>query len=450
MKKIDRKQMVIMAFIFLIFITFCYSFVGKGKETYTNEKYLMYNYDYSMPTLDYADPSMTLEEEWKIEKSLAGFDKIYNQASVALAKGNYKKYNLNATKLCLLYSLYAYEMYYDHKETSDVDHKLYNERKQLADSLFKKVGLNQDDYYFLVKDGLYDTPQNIIAEYPGVVLRASLYYEQYEKGLPPLSSGSSDSASSIMHILEELMPYFLIILVGIVCLDMVDSDRKYGTLKLLLTQPKKRSVYLIDKIKIYTKRTMFIIFIPLVLTLVFVGAQSGFKTLSSPVLAYEDGMVSLRGVKNNLNEVYYLYDDTEQKTYFSNILINPDNPGDVEPQNEMELIPFWELLLAASVFTILLICFYVSLNLLLHTLISNPIIAALSFLFIAGFGVIISMPENACAVYNILNPFTHRNPIYAITGYTGYSYLFSAIVLLFATVVINGISVIFYKRKDIS
>ena len=122
----------------------------------------------------------------------------------------------------------------------------------------------------------------------------------------------------------------------------------------------------------------------------------------------------------------------------------------MEPQDEMELIPFWKLLLAASVFTILLICFYVSLNLLLHTLISNPIIAALSFLVIAGFGVLISMPENACAVYNVLNPFTHRNPIYAITGYTGYSFLFSAIVLLLATFLINRISVFFFKRKDIS
>ena len=66
-------------------------------------------------------------------------------------------------------------MYYDHKETSNVDHKLYNERKQLADSLFKKVGLNQDDYYFLVKDPLYHAPRILIWEYPGIVLRASLY-----------------------------------------------------------------------------------------------------------------------------------------------------------------------------------------------------------------------------------------------------------------------------------
>ncbi len=449
MKKINKREIIIMIFIFLIFLSFCYSFVGREEETIANERFTMLNYDLMMPDLRYAEETMSVEDKWKIEESLAEFDKIYKQANEALTKRNYKEYNLNATKLCLLHSLYVYEVYYDHKETSNVDHKLYNERKQLADSLFKKVGLNQDDYYFLVKDPLYHAPRILIWEYPGIVLRASLYYEQYEKGLPPLSSGSSDSASSIMHILEELMPYFLILIVAIVCLDMVDSDRKQGTLKLLLTQPKKRSVYLMNKGKLYAKKTALIIFIPLAFTFACIGVQSGFETLSSPVLAYERGLTNLKNIDNHINDIHYVY-GYDKKIYFSNVLINPDNPEDMEPQDEMELIPFWKLLLAASVFTILLICFYVSLNLLLHTLISNPIIAALSFLVIAGFGVLISMPENACAVYNVLNPFTHRNPIYAITGYTGYSFLFAAIVLLLATFLVNRISVFFFKRKDIS
>ena len=181
MKKINKREIIIMIFIFLIFLSFCYSFVGREEETIANERFTMLNYDLMMPDLRYAEETMSVEDKWKIEESLAEFDKIYKQANEALTKRNYKEYNLNATKLCLLHSLYVYEVYYDHKETSNVDHKLYNERKQLADSLFKKVGLNQDDYYFLVKDPLYHAPRVLIWEYPGIVLRASLYYEQYEK-----------------------------------------------------------------------------------------------------------------------------------------------------------------------------------------------------------------------------------------------------------------------------
>lgn len=448
-KKISKRDVIITAFVFLICIAFCYSFKGKEEQTKINERDVMVNYAVIQDLAEYmGNPVITAHEISKNAQSLQAFHDFYDKANAALTKGDHKEYNLNMTKVCLLQSLYLYTIYVDDRGNTVVDHTLYEQRHEQMEDLFTAVGLDVEDYYFFVS-GAMRGDSDLIWEFPGTVLRASLYHEQYVKGLPPLSSASFDSASSLLHIFEVLFPYFLVIISCIVCLDMLVNDRKCGTLKLLLTQPRKRSVYLIGKVKKYFKKIVLMTFLPVVMVFLLFGAYDGFKTLSSPVLAYEEGITSLQSIDNHIKEIRTIY-DRDKKIYFGNVRINPDNPADMEPQAELELIPFWGLLLLSAIFVFVLIWFYVALNLLMHVLIGNPLLAATCFLLVSGIGIYLSMPENACTIYNAMNPYTYRNPVYAMTGYIGYSFLFSVMVLLLYSLFINGISIFIFKRKDVS
>lgn len=449
--KIKRKDMIIVAFIFLMFFSFCYSYKDQERKgVIENEGFVLLNYKGIMSLVSSGgfDPDASFEETEKIKNSLNSYDNIHHTATNALSKEDFKTYNLNMARLCLLQSLYTYELYDSHMEESDVDHKLYKDYKQKADSLFKKVGLHQDEYYFLVENAIYDVPSDLIQEYPGNVLRASVYYEQYKKNLAPLSAHSADSMSSVMHIFEKLFPYFLILITCIICLDMISDDKQNGTIKLYLTQPVKRYRYLLDLVKKYFLRSLFMVFIPVIIVFIVFGIRDGFKTIDAPVLAYEKGITSIDSIDNNITAIKTVYDE-DREIYFSNVRINPANPEDMEPQLELNIIPFWKMLFIAAIYSMVMILFYISLNLLFHVIFRNPIVSAACFAFVAIVGTAISSPENAVFTYNSVNPFCFRNPVYAITGYIGYSCLYSIIIVAAYIIVINLISFVIFKRKDI-
>ena len=251
-----------------------------------------------------------------------------------------------------------------------------------------------------------------------------------------------------MHIFEKLFPYFLILIACIICLDMIIDDKRNGTIKLYLTQPVKRYNYLLNLIKKYFLRSLFTIFIPVFFVFIVIGVDNGFKTINAPVLAYEKGITSLKSIDNNITAIKTIYEE-DREIYFSNIRINPANPGDMEPQLELSIIPFWKMLLVAAIYSMVLILFYISLNLLFHVIFRNPIMSAACFAVVAMIGIGLSSPENAVLNYNHINPFCFRNPMYAITGYIGYSYLYSLMILTAYIIVINLISFIVFKRKDI-
>lgn len=153
--KPKRKDIIIIAFIFLIFFSFCYSYKDQERKgILENESFVLLNYKRIMALVSSSgfDPDAAIEETEKIKSSLNTYDDIHRKATIALTKGDFKTYNLNMARLCLLQSMYTYELYDSHMEESNVDHKIYKDYKQKADSLFKKVGLHQDDYYYLVKN----------------------------------------------------------------------------------------------------------------------------------------------------------------------------------------------------------------------------------------------------------------------------------------------------------
>ena len=229
---------------------------------------------------------------------------------------------------------------------------------------------------------------------------------------------------------------------------MIYFDHKSGTLKLLLTQPKKRSYYLRRLCLQYFKRLFLLLLIPLTMVFLFTGAENSYAKIDAPVLAYPKGFTSFESLDNQIEETNFIYNE-EKAIYFFNTRISPWNPGDMEPQPEMEILPFWKLLLACGLFSVALLMFYVVLQLFFHVLLDNPIAAALAAQVITFAGIFLSPPQKAMTVYNLVNPFTYRNPVYAVTGYIGPSYLWSFSIVTAAGLLLFAITCLLFRKKDI-
>lgn len=445
-----KREGVLCILIFILFLSFCQLYkTGEKAALLKQEITVLQSYQSVLPSS--RELAMYIEnnaEREKIKASLAEYNALTEEAMNALAKEDYAVYTRCMTKICLLSALYRYQLYTHSGLDGVVSEAVMQGRKETMDAMFEELGMQQSAYSFLVKIDLYGNPESLLQQFPGIVTRARMYAQAHDKELSLLSADSYDGMSALYHIAEMLLPVLLLVLSTLICMDMIYFDCKSGTLKLLLTQPKKRSYYLRRLCLQYFKRIIFVLMIPLTMVFLFTGAENRYAEIDAPVLAYPRGFASFESLNNQIEKTNFIYNE-EKDIYFFNTRISPWNPGDMEPQPQMEILPFWKLLLACGLFTLALLMFYVILQLFLHVLLDNPIAAALAALFIAFAGIFLSPPQKAMAGFNLLNPFTYRNPVYAVTGYIGPSYLWSLSILIASGLLLFAITCLLFRKKDI-
>lgn len=445
-----KREGIVCILLFVLFLSFCQLYKTNEKAALRKQEItVLQSYQSVMPSLQ--EVSMYIEdkaEREKITASLAEYNTLTEKAMNALTKEDYPLYTRIMTKICLLSALYRYQLYEHTGLSGAVSEAVMQSGKERMDVMFKNCGMQQSAYSFLVKTDLYGNPESILQQFPGIVTRARMYAQVHENGLPLLSAEAYDGMSNLYHIAEELFPALLLVLSTLICMDMVYFDHKSGTLKLLLTQPKKRSYYLRRLCFQYFKRLILLLVIPLIMVFLITGAEDRYAQIDAPVLAYPGGFTSFEGLKNQIEKTNYIYNE-EKAIYFFNTRISPWNPGDMEPQPQMEILPFWKLLLVCGLFTMALLMFYVILQLFFHVLLANPIAAASAALFTAFTGIFLSPPQKAMAVYNLVNPFTYRNPVYAVTGYIGSSYLWSFSIVVASGLLLFTITCLLFSKKDI-
>lgn len=445
-----KKEGVLAILIFILFIS--YSQLYKLKETAELQKSeinVIQTYESVMPS--FQEVSMHIinkEEREKIKTSLIEFQTYADEAKKALTKKDFQTYTHNMTKLCLLSALYRFELYTASGLSGSISETDLMNDKINMEHMLEQYDMTSSSYSFLVKTDLYGNPESVIQEFSGIVRRAQMYMLYHEHNLVPMSSASYGAMSSIYLIYENLSSVLLIVLSALICMDMIFYDKQSGTLKLLLTQPKKRCYYLKRLCFQYFNKIAVLFLLPLFSVFLITGVSSTFADVNAPVLAYEKGFMSFKGLDNNIKKTNYIYNE-EKEIYFFNTRISPLNPGDMEPQPDMGIMPFWKVILACTLFSAVLLMFYVVLHLFFHILLTNPIAAASTGLLISFVLAFLSPPETATAIYNLINPITSRNPIYAVTGYIGFSFLWSIIVLIVSIFVLFIISCLLFKRKDI-
>lgn len=444
-----KKEGILCILIFVLFLSFCQLYrTNEAAGLRKQEIAVMQTYQSVLPSS--REVSAYIEnqaEREKIEFSLAEYDALTKEAMNALAKEDYPVYTRSMTKICLLSALYRYQLYTHSGLSGVVSEAVMQREKEKMDAMFEELGMQQSAYSFLVKTDLYGNPESILQEFPGIVTRARMYEQYHEKGCSLLSADSYDGMSSLYHIAEKLLPVLLLVLSTLICMDMIYFDYKSGTLKLLLTQPKKRSFYLRRLCVQYFKRLVLLLIIPLTAVFLFTGAADRYAEVDAPMLAYSKGFTSFEGLDNQIEKTNLIYNE-EKEIYFFHTRISPWNPGDMEPQPEMEILPFWKALLACTLYTAVLLMFYVILQLFFHVLLANPIAAAAAALFTAFAGIFLSPSQKATAVYNLVNPFTYRNPVYAVTGYIGPSYLWSLTIVATAGMLLFAAACLLFRKKD--
>ena len=445
-----KREGILCILIFVLFLSFCQLYkTGEKAALQKQEITVLESYRNVLPSS--RELSMYIEdkaEREKIKASLAEYNALTEEAMNALTREDYSLYTRSMTKICLLSALYRYQLYTHSELSGVVSNAVMQSEKEKMDTMFEELGMQQSAYSFLVKTDLYGDPQSILQQFPGIVTRARMYAQAHDKGLSLLSAGSYDGMSALYHIAEELLPVLLPVLSTLICMDMIYFDHKSGTLKLLLAQPKKRSYYLRRLYLQYFKRLFLMLLIPLTMVFLFTGVENSYAGIDAPVLAYPKGFTSFESLDNQIEETNFIYNE-EKAIYFFNTRISPWNPGDMEPQPEMEILPFWKLLLACGLFSVALLMFYVVLQLFFHVLLDNPIAAALAAQVITFAGIFLSPPQKAMTVYNLVNPFTYRNPVYAVTGYIGPSYLWSFSIVTAAGLLLFAITCLLFRKKDI-
>lgn len=444
----NKINICIGVFIFLLIYLFAYSYKNNEKEYMINSEInKLYNYQAMIPEIydDYYN-RYDLVDIQRVQNTFDYLNYLIESSTKYLYDEDYKNYNLSMAKINLVFAVGIQEVYKERDEYV-IDGINYFEKQSISNELSKEIGLKSDDYSVFIFDPIGSLPE--VTMYPGLVMAAEVYYENYLNKVPPLSYRSIDSISLIYQTMLVIFPTFLFLLISIICMEMINADRKSGVLKLMLIQPKKRMYYILYVFKRYFKKIMAIVFIPLIIVSLIFSFSDHFDNYNSKILAYECGINTLNSLDNNIDKVESIYGENRE-IYFFNTRISPADPGDRYPQNALSLIPFWKLILLAFIESMILIVFYLIYNLLFHIIFDNTILASSITIGTGLFLMLMSPMNKALDWLSIINPFNYRNPIYSTTGFLGYSYLMSLMILLIFSFLIFIISNLIFKHKEIN
>ncbi|MGI6362301.1 MAG: ABC transporter permease subunit [Bacillota bacterium] len=119
----------------------------------------------------------------------------------------------------------------------------------------------------------------------------SPYYSYLaEKNLPPIGPWDTTPWGFLFNSLRKLLPKVLGLIVLLISVNRLHQDRKFGTIKTNLSQPKMRLTYLARKTALSFVASCLIVFIPLMLMFGILGVGQGYVGACLPVLYAKDNI----------------------------------------------------------------------------------------------------------------------------------------------------------------
>lgn len=331
-------------------------------------------------------------------------------------------------------------------ENPDLYFHDYLRHKDEIDKLYKERNLPHIDKATL--DPFWIVGGNIddqTAMYPYYQFSAQFYDELLKQNIDQLTYSTVDSSTVFIQFIRAMFPLLPIIIIAVMCYDSLQEDKESGVIKVLLTQPIRRSSYMKKKLSTSIKAVLFIFMIPLLVISLGYGLFDHYKTIKAPVLANVQGITSVQFMENTLPEIERsdgVVDTLGVTKYFS-VPYRYNSPN-----IEFEFMEMWQFVLLIIVMAILVLIFMVLLTMLIVVLVKNKI-AALSITLVVMFmGMFIAQPHNTDILYSIL-PFTYMNPVDILSGYSTYTYLNGILVLVVSNVVLYGAIMFLYKRRDV-
>lgn len=285
------------------------------------------------------------------------------------------------------------------------------------------------------------------SEFPYYRLQAQYYQELADKNMKALSYGTINSSTIFVQFIRALFPLLPILIVALMGFDSLQEDQDSGVIKVLLTQPIKRSHYLKKKIVLNMKAVMAIFFVPLLFISLCYGAFDHYETINAPVLSNVQGITSLQMKENTLSQI----ESGKQQGSIGVIGISQYYPVPVNswsPSPELDYLEMWKFVGLCIIMSALVLSFFVLLNMLFVVLLKHKIIALIVSLVVMFVGMFFVKASNTGVLFALL-PFTYMNPVDILTGFSSYSYLNGILVLLVSNVLLYTLTQWLFKKSDI-
>lgn len=281
--------------------------------------------------------------------------------------------------------------------------------------------------------------------YPYYQFTAQFYDELEQQNIDQLTYSTVDSSTVFIQFIRVMFPLLPIIIIAMMCYDSLQEDKDSGVVKVLLSQPIKRSSYIRKKLTTNIKAVLFIFLVPLFAVSLGYGLFDHYKTIQAPVLANAQGITSVELMENTLPEIERSDGniDTLGVTQYFSVPYRYNSPN-----IKFEFMAMWQFVLLVIVMAVFVLIFIVLLNMLIVVLVGNKIAALAISLIVLLAGMFISQPSNVNIIFAFL-PFTYMNPVNILSGYSTYTYLNGMLVLLVSDLLLYLIIMSIYKKRDV-
>lgn len=270
----------------------------------------------------------------------------------------------------------------------------------------------------------------------------SPYYSYLaEKNLPPIGPWDTTPWGFLFNSLRKLLPKVLSLIVLLISVNRLHQDRKFGTIKTNLSQPKMRLTYLAKKTALSFVASCLIVFIPLMLMFGILGVGQGYVGACLPVLYAKDNIWRLSYSDEEIFEI---------QDYPMTIHVGLSQQtltwlGGYTPQ--MEYIAMWEFLLLVAAVILLFILFCNVLALLISVIIKNEVLAQILAIVLFLFGTALNriFPKLRTLPLDL---FAKADAIAILEGSHATTYTGAIISLVTAIVLFFTLSAFIFRRQD--
>src|SRR5699024_6141683 len=243
-----------------------------------------------------------------------------------------------------------------------------------------------------------------------------------------------------------ILPTIIVILCILLNYNSINKEVIDGSVKLILTQSIPRWKYYISKYFNGVIITIFVAFLPMFITNLFLGTQIGFRSMDYPVIY--DG----QGIRRFKPAFNFIESKTEVKTWdytsFFKMTHKKSFEGVNLHQRNIDIIPFYKFLLLSLLFTLLFTMFLVAFVQLLSALINNKILSLIATTGIFVISYYIFKPFLYEEHYNLC-PFTMNNGARIVAGTHNVTMLTAFIVLTLSTVIFLLLGIRYFNKKEI-
>lgn len=239
-----------------------------------------------------------------------------------------------------------------------------------------------------------------------------------EEDIKPLDSEYQMSSLYLLyHLLEQLFPYLIVVVILIVCADTMSSEFDTGSYKFLMLQPYKRG-------KIFHIKSI---------------ASICYAMLS--VIGIIAGVFMINGCINGFgNPNYPVAIDGSR---FGKLI------SDTYETNAVEYIGIGKFLLLVIPIAILYLLFTAVFALIISTLAANSI-ASLSMSVGITLAAIMLQPYVVnYKTLSLLYPISYSNPVEVLSGGTYGTALMAILVLTCVSIVVYLVNVLIFKKRDL-